>query len=192
MSGGTFEQQPAVSGAPARHTGVVHGTFSLDASFSVPRHRVFAAFSDMALRQQWFRLPGATVDTPHELEFCVGGHELARSTFLETGTREELEYHARFYDIIVDERIVLTYEVHLNGRLQWISLLTIEMAGSDNDTTRLRWTEQYAFVNPSGDGERDVAHLLGGTRLQLTGLKLAVEAGPDGASARRAPPSLEH
>ena len=183
MSSGSFEHQPVASSAP--RIGVVHGVFSFQATFSAPRQRVFAAFSDLSLRQQWFRLPGATDDTPHELEFRIGGHELARSTFIETGTPQELEYHARFHDIILDERIVLTYEVHLNGQLQWVSLLTIELAASEkNETTRLHWTQQYAFVNPSGDGRQDVAHLQAGTRLQLTGLKLAVEHPRDTATAR--------
>ena len=40
--------------------------------------------------------------------------------------------------------------------------------------TRLTWTEQFAFVALTGDGDDDVAHLRGGTQLLLNGLAAAL------------------
>ncbi len=153
----------------------VHGSFSLPFDLSVPPARVFAAFSEPPLRARWFRLPAAPGTAHHELDFRVGGGEVARSTFAAAGVSERLEYRSQFLDIVPDKRIVLCYEFLLDGRRRWISLATIELA-PDADGTRLRWTEQYVFLTlPDDDGSHDVAHLRGGTRLQLNALAAVVE-----------------
>jgi len=42
--------------------------------------------------------------------------------------------------------------------------------------TRLRHTEQYAFLAYTDDGAQDLAHLKGSTNLQLNGLAAALDA----------------
>jgi len=51
-------------------------------------------------------------------------------------------------------------------------------AAADGTRTRLRHSEHYVYLAYSGDGAQDVAHLKGGTRLQLNGLAAAL--GPAG------------
>jgi hypothetical protein len=46
---------------------------------------------------------------------------------------------------------------------------------------RLSWTEQVAFVAPAGDGNDDLRHVRGGTRLRLNGFKAALEFLPEDA-----------
>lgn len=53
--------------------------------------------------------------------------------------------------------------------------MSVELFGS-GDGTRLRRTEQYAFLEVTGAGEDDVAHLKGGTELQLNGLLAALRS----------------
>ncbi len=55
-----------------------------------------------------------------------------------------------------------------------MSLVTVELS-ADAGGTRLRHTEQYAFLAATGTGKDDVAHLKGGTRLQLNGLLAALK-----------------
>jgi uncharacterized protein YndB with AHSA1/START domain len=60
-----------------------------------------------------------------------------------------------YQDIVPDERIVLTCDMHLDDRLISVSLTTIELrpAGSD---TRLIFTEQGAFLDGYDDaGQRE-------------------------------------
>jgi uncharacterized protein YndB with AHSA1/START domain len=139
---------------------------------SVPPAQAFAAFGDPSVRAKWFRLPGRR-GVP-ELDFRVGGGEVAESTFTPAGAEERLEYRSRFLDIVPDQRIVLAYDFSLNGRRRWASLVTVEFA-PDARGCVLTWTEQYAFLAVTGDGRQDVAHLQGGIRLQLNGLAAAVE-----------------
>jgi uncharacterized protein YndB with AHSA1/START domain len=161
---------------------VLHGSFELPFPLRVPPPRAFAAFADPEVRTRWFRLPGRR--GAYELDFRVGGGEVAGSTFAPAGADEQLRYRSRFLDIVADERIVLTYEFSLDGRRRWASLVTVEIA-PDAEGCVLTWTEQYAFLVVSGDGRQDVAHLQGGVRLQLNGLAAAVEPSVEG----RPPPA---
>lgn len=154
----------------ARVSSVIHGTFTLPADLNAPPARVFAAYADPGQRPRWFRMPGRT---HYELDFRVGGREISRGEFAPMGEPERLEYHAVFGDIVPDERLVFSYATTVNEVRRWVSLVTIELAAADGGT-RLRHTEQYAFVAYSGDGSGDTAHLRGGTRLQLNALAAAL------------------
>jgi uncharacterized protein YndB with AHSA1/START domain len=156
---------------------VIHGSFALPLDLGVPPGRVYAAYSDPAQRSRWFRIPSEPGQSRYELDFRVGGHETARGVFAPSGTDEErIEYRSAFCEIVASQRIVFTYEVLLNDLRRWVSLVTIELSPSDgsNGGTHLRHTEQYAFLAYTGDGQQDVAHLKGGTRLQLNGLMATV------------------
>jgi uncharacterized protein YndB with AHSA1/START domain len=142
--------------------------------FLVPSAQAFLAFAEPSLRTRWFRLPGSSKNAHHELDFRVGGGEVARNVFVSGDVKEFLEYRSRFLDIVLDERIVFVYEAHVNGRRRWVSLVTVELAAQDTGS-RLVWTEQYAYLDLTGDGSQDVAHLRGGTRLILNGLSTVVE-----------------
>jgi uncharacterized protein YndB with AHSA1/START domain len=148
---------------------VVHGSFELELALPAPRSLVFAAFAEPQLRRRWFRIPSDTGDGLHELDFRLGGSEVAFATLAPAGTAERLAYRSLFLDIVPDERIVFTYELVVDGRRRSVSLVTVEFAPDDGGT-RLTRTEQYALLAVEGDGRNEVAHLEGGTRLQLNGL----------------------
>ncbi len=171
-----------ISDSPARPVGLsvdddrhaIHGSFTLPFELSAPPARVFSAFAELPLRKRWFRLPGKAETVDHELDFRVGGGEIAGSTFAAAGVSERLEYRSQFLDIVPGERIVLAYEFALDGRRRWVSLVTIELSPAAGGTA-LTWTEQYAFLAVTGDGGQDIAHLQGGLRLHLNGLASVVE-----------------
>jgi uncharacterized protein YndB with AHSA1/START domain len=84
------------------------------------------------------------------------------------------EYRAEFFDIVADQRIVFAYALTLDDRRRSTSLVTVELA-PHGDGTRMIRTEQYVFLALTDDRQVDVAHLEGGTRLQLNGLASVVE-----------------
>jgi len=156
---------------------VLHGSFTLTLDLGVPPDRVFAAFAEPALRKRWFRVPSEPGASHYELDFRVGGQEMARGAFAPAGVREHIEYRSQFLDIVADQRIVFSYELTLDGRPRWASLVTAELFPDDRGT-HLSRTEQYAFLAYTGDGSQDVAHLKGSARLQLNGLAYAMTDGP--------------
>jgi uncharacterized protein YndB with AHSA1/START domain len=155
---------------------VLYGSFAVPFELGATPEAVFAAYADQDLRTRWFRLPGAPESRHYELDFRVGGQEIARASFAPAGvpgTEELMEYHSVFLDIVPDRRIVRAVRFALDGVPRWASLITVEFAAAAGGT-RLTHTEQYSFLAWTGDGSQDVAHLKGGTRLQLNGLAAVV------------------
>lgn len=154
--------------------GVIYGTFTLSLDLAAPPDQVFAAFSDLSIRQRWFRIPAQRGTGRHELDFRVGGEETATGVFVSLDQREQIEYRSQFLDIVTDERIVFAYQGIVDGIRRVVSLVTVELL-PDADGTLLRHTEQYALLAFTGDGSQDIAHLEGGTRLKHNGLAAVVE-----------------
>jgi uncharacterized protein YndB with AHSA1/START domain len=104
-----------VNTAPPTAKPVLHGSFTVARDLDAAPARVFAAYAEPSLRTRWFRMPSTPEAAHHELDFRVGGHEIARRTFGPSGTPEHLLYRAAFCDIATDERIVFTYDFTLDG-----------------------------------------------------------------------------
>ncbi|TMR05000.1 hypothetical protein ETD83_07270 [Actinomadura soli] len=156
--------------------GVLHDTFTVGLRLSASAGEVFRAFADPDVRRRWFKLPGSTMSDEHA--FRVGGGASARSAFPNRhAPQERLKYESRYLDIAPDRRIVYVYEAHVDDVLRWTSLVTVELH-PQADGTELSWTEQVAFVTPTGDGNDDLRHLRGGTRLRLNGLAAALKPTP--------------
>jgi uncharacterized protein YndB with AHSA1/START domain len=156
----------------------LHGTFAVERDLSASPDRVFSAYADFSLRRRWFRMPGDPARASHELDFRVGGHEAASGVFAATGEAEEsLEYRSTFWDIEPGSRIAFGYLVTVDGVRRWASLVTVELSAPPaGDGTRLRHTEQYAYLAYADDGAQDIAHLKGSMNLQLNGLAAALDA----------------
>ena len=163
---------------------VLHGSFSVERDLAASPGRVFSAYADFPVRRRWFRMPGDPARGSHELDFRVGGHEAASGVFAPDGEGEEaLSYRSTFLDLEPGARIVFSYFVTLNGVRRWASLVTVLLSAlpvpvpvPSGEGTRLRHTEQYAFLAYDGDGAHDVAHLKGSMPLQLNGLAAVLDA----------------
>ena len=117
-----------------------HSTFVIERDYDAPAARVFAAWADKSAKDQWF----GPSEGEHELDFREGGRER-----LLAGVHGAVyTYDALYEDIVPDERIVFTYNMHRDGRRMSVSVTTVELlpAGAG---TRLRYTEQGVFL----DGE---------------------------------------
>ena len=141
---------------------VIHGTASASRDLAHPPERVFAAFSELPLRDRWFRMPGST---GHELDFRVGGGETASGVTEISGETERIEWRSHILDIVEDRRIVFAYEIVVNGLRRNTSLVTVETE-PEGEGTMLRYTEQYAVTHYNGDGSQDERHI-GGSHLFL-------------------------
>jgi uncharacterized protein YndB with AHSA1/START domain len=99
---------------------------------------VFAAWADLDKKRQWW---GQTDE--HELDFRVGGREQLR---VRTGEGVEYTFDAVYGDIVEDERIIYSYDMHRDGTRISVSVATVELLDAEGGTL-LRFTEQGAFLD---------------------------------------------
>jgi len=121
---------------------IVRGSFTIERVFDTPVEKVWAAFADMTEKQKWFHGPDGPEDE-HTMDFQVGGREYSKGTF-HNGVVSEFD--ALYYDIVPNERIVYTYEMHLDGKRISVSLTTMEFAGEDGKT-KFVMHEDGAFLD---------------------------------------------
>ena len=137
-----------------------HATFTIERTFAAPPSRVFAAYADVKAKVRWFGGPQDWEKSNLKLDFKVGGRE-SLSGGPQGGPIHT--YNALYQDIVPDERIVLTYEMHLDQVRISVSLGTTEFKPSGQGAgkgTRLVYTEQAVFL----DGYDDAGSRERGTR----------------------------
>jgi uncharacterized protein YndB with AHSA1/START domain len=147
-----------------------HATFTIERHFPVPPKKVFAAYADAKAKARWFVGPEAWEKSNLKLDFRVGGRE-SLSGGPPGGPVHY--YNAIYQDIVPDERIVLTYEMHLDETRISVSLGTTEFK-ADGAGTKLVYTEQSVFL----DGHDDVAAREHGTRALFDNLEAALKREP--------------
>lgn len=138
-----------------------HARFTLKRSYDAPVARVFRAFADMNAKTEWFGgAEGHWKPLEREMDFRVGGRERLQGRW-DSGIISTFD--AVYHDIIPEERIIYSYEMHLDDRKISVSLGTIEFRAESPGRTALTLTEQAAFL----DGYHDA-----GSREQGTGFLL--------------------
>ena len=149
----------------------VHATFCLEREYPASPARVFKAFADPKAKAMWFGGPASWTEGGAMMDFRVGGREFHSGAHPHgEGT---YSFDALYWDIVPDERIIYSYEMHLNGQKISVSQTTIEIKPAGRGT-RLVFTEQGVFL----DGW-DYPHLREeGTRelMEALGRSLAADA----------------
>jgi uncharacterized protein YndB with AHSA1/START domain len=146
---------------------VTHATFSLERSYPASPARVFAAWADPAAKARWF---AGGPDSGHQLDFRVGGREVARGG---PDGGPVMTFESLYRDIVPEERIVYTSTLSAGGDVMTISVTTVEFSPAGGGT-RLVLTEQGAFL----DGREEPGWREDGTAAQLD--TLAAELTTDG------------
>jgi uncharacterized protein YndB with AHSA1/START domain len=119
---------------------VEHATFVVERRYEVSPERTFAAWADPGAKAHWF----VDSDASLELDFRVGGRERSRGT---APDGQAYSYEALYHDIVPAERIVYTYDMHLEETRISVSLATVEFTLVGDGDTRLVFTEQGAFLD---------------------------------------------
>ncbi len=149
---------------------VAHATFVVERRYNVSPERAFAAWADPRAKARWF----VDSDAHLELDFRVGGRERHRGTAPDGNA---FSYEALYQDIVPAQRIVYTYEMHLQETRISVSLATVEFTPVGDNGTRLVFTEQGAFL----DGHESRARRAGGWGSLLDALEKEVHNGTPGA-----------
>lgn len=140
-----------------------HATFVIERDYPHPPAKVFAAFADPKKKARWFGGPEEWEKSNHKLDFRVGGQESV-SGGPPGGTVHA--YNAEIWDIVENERIVTSYQMHLDDRRISVSLATYEFKANGASTTFVL-TEQGVFL----DGYDDAGQREEGTRELLSQLE---------------------
>ena len=122
---------------------VTHATFVLERTYDADVERVFAAWATQKAKARWFIGPEGAERSDHELDFRVGGKEHL-SVAVPAGPL--YSFDAVYQDIVVNERLVTTYQMHMDGELISVSVATVELEPAGT-STKLTYTEQGAFLD---------------------------------------------
>lgn len=126
---------------------VTHASFVIERTYPVPPARVFAAFADPRIKARWFGAPDEWEKGEVSMDFRVGGREVS------IGGPKGGPVHgfdSRYQDIVPNERIVYTYDMHLDDMRISVSLTTIEFKATGAGT-RLVFTEYGAYLDGYDD-----------------------------------------
>jgi uncharacterized protein YndB with AHSA1/START domain len=153
---------------------VVHASFTIERNYAASPARVFSAWADPNLKQRWFGGGDESVKE-YRLDFRVGGREFSAGDGPDGNG--SYTYDALYQDIVPNERIVYTYDMHIGGPRISVSLSTVEFR-ADGANTVLVYTEQGVYL----DGLDNPAQREEGTRLLLDALGTVVETETAAAS----------
>jgi len=131
---------------------VTHATFSIERTYDVPPERVFRAFADPEAKAKWFAGSGEWRQGKRVMDFRVGGKE-----HLSGGPKGQPPhvFDATYQDIVPNERIIYTYDMHIGENRISVSVATIELKPAGKGT-RMVFTEQGAFLDGYDDrGSRE-------------------------------------
>lgn len=139
---------------------VAHGTFVIERTYNHPVEKVWAAWADGKLKQQWF---GGGGDNPPKIfEFKEGGRESTEGGIPGGAT---FNFDVTYQDIVPLSRILYSYDMHMDGKKISVSLAAIEFWPEEN-ATRLKLTEYGLFL----DGLDTVEQRKAGTTMLMGGL----------------------
>ncbi len=150
-----------------------HATFSIARTYEASVERVYAALSDPSEKSRWFSGDEDRWQLiERSMDFRVGGRERLKGRW-EGGV--DSTFDAIYHDIVPNQRIVYTYEMHLDDRKISVSLATIQLKSVGAHTTTVAITEQGVFL----DGYDDAGAREHGTGLLLDRLGSSLQSRGD-------------
>jgi len=145
-------------------------TFVIERYFAASPAEVFTAWADPKVKAGWFLGSDEFEESNHRLDFRIGGQESVSGG---PPSGPVHVYNAVYRDIVPNERIVYTYDMHLDKWRISVSLATVELKLAKSGT-RMIFTEQAVFLDGmDSPGAREQA-----TRDLLDNLDVALRREP--------------
>lgn len=141
---------------------VAHAGFTLTRDYPVPVEAVWAAYAEEEQRKQWFGASDSWTTGEWQHDFRVGGRDVAEGRFHDGPLSR---YEAVYTDIVEPVRIVLGYDMWIDGTHISTSVASYELEAVDGGT-RLTHTEHGIHL----DGVDTGAQREAGTRSLLDAL----------------------
>lgn len=138
---------------------LTHTTFVLERDYPVAPATTWRAFADPEIKDRWFGAEDGWTPVSRGIDFRVGGREHDEATWT-NGMASRFD--AVYYEIVENERIVICYEMRVNGDRLSVSLQSIELTATDGGT-HLKLTEQGAYfddLDNSAQREQGTSELL--------------------------------
>lgn len=153
---------------------VKHAIFTIERTFKAPPGRVFAAWATPEGKAAWFGAPaGECLEEIREFNFREGGSDRLRGRWNDGRVSD---FKSTYWEIIPEKRIVYAYEMFMDDRVRMsVSLATIEFA-PEGSGTKMRLTEQGAFLEPYAPDGDDAASREHGTNWLVDKLAASLEA----------------
>ena len=129
---------------------VAHHSFTLTRDFPVPVATTFQAFADPAQKAAWFGTDEGFDTHEQHHDFRVGGRETSEGQWHGGPTSR---FEATYTDIIENERIVLTYDMWVDGRHISTSLAAFEFEAIASGT-RFTHAEHGVHLDGFDDGSQ--------------------------------------
>lgn len=123
---------------------VAHSSFVVERALDAPVARVWQAFADPVQKHEWFGTSDDWTTVEDTDDFRVGGTAVSEGEFHGGPVSR---YVATYTDLVDEERIVLTYDMWLDGAHISTSLATYELAADGDGRTSLRYTEQGVHLD---------------------------------------------
>jgi len=148
---------------------IAHDTFVVERTYDAPIAQVFRAWADPVRKARWFAGSTDALGAGYELDFRVGGREVNRGG---PPSGPVYTYESVFHDIVPEERIIYTYEMHADETRISVSVATVQFRRHES-STQLILTEQGAFL----DGHDTAAQREEGSRALLDSLGAILDGG---------------
>ncbi len=136
-----------------------HATFVIEREFNHPPARVFDAFANPASKAKWFGGPAEWERSNEAFDFRVGGKESVSGG---PAGGPVHHYNAEYWDIVPNERIVSSYQMHIDERRISVSLASMDFQ-PNGAGTKFVLTEQGIYLDgydDAGERERGTRELL--------------------------------
>ncbi|WP_426128006.1 SRPBCC family protein [Pararhizobium sp. PWRC1-1] len=151
---------------------VTHATFTIVRHYDASPDRVFAAWAQKDRKAPSYASHAGWRSQDFTLDFRIGGREHL-SIAAPDGVVHTFD--GQYQDIVPNERIIYSYDMHLDRTRISVSLTTVELK-ADGTGTKLIFTEQDAFL----DGHDTARQRETGTRSLLDSLAAFLATGdPD-------------